>query len=317
MFSAGHLETIARFREGEPYRVAQVEDFRQALVATGLVSTVAIRPVARPGTDLVDLAVAIEPAPMRTIAGEAGYGTGEGVRLELSWQHRNLLPPEGAVTFRGVAGTREQLVSAILRRNNFMRRDQVLNAQVAASHVDRPAYDARMFTLTGGIERQSNIIWQKAWTWSVGAELVATDERDVDIASGMTRRRTFFIGAIPAYLGYDGSNDLLDPTRGLPAVGALLARGVAAERQLLLRPRAARRQLLLCPFPTPSPSPGGLGSARSSERAATGSRRRGASMRAAAARCAATASRRWGRATRCSTIRSADGASSRSRSRRE
>ena len=53
----------------------------------------------------------IEPAPMRTIAGEAGYGTGEGVRLELSWQHRNLLPPEGAVTFRGVAGTREQLVS--------------------------------------------------------------------------------------------------------------------------------------------------------------------------------------------------------------
>ena len=67
---------------------------------------------------------------------------------------------------------------------------------------------------TGGIERQSNIIWQKAWTWSIGAELVATDERDVDIASGMTRRRTFFIGAIPAYLGYDGSNDLLDPTRG-------------------------------------------------------------------------------------------------------
>jgi len=214
LFSAGHLETIARFREGEPYRTERVEDFRQALVATGLVSTVTIRPVARAGTDLVDLAVAIEPAPMRTIAGEAGYGTGEGVRVELSWQHRNLLPPEGAVTFRGVLGTREQLVSAVLRRNNFMRRDQVLNAQVAASHVDRPAYDARMFTLTGGIERQSNIIWQKAWTWSVGAELVATDERDVDIASGMTRRRTFFIGAIPAYLGYDGSNDLLDPTRG-------------------------------------------------------------------------------------------------------
>ena len=50
---------------------------------------------------------------------------------------------------------------------------------------------------TGGIERQSNIIWQKAWTWSVGAELIATDERDVDIASGTTRRRTFFIGAHP------------------------------------------------------------------------------------------------------------------------
>ncbi len=214
LFSQRHLQRIARFREGDPWRAERIEDLRQALVATGLVSAVTIRPVARAGTDLVDLAVGLEPAPMRTIAGEAGYGTGEGVRIELSWQHRNLLPPEGAVTFRGVAGTREQLVSAILRRNNFVRRDQVLNAQVAATHVDRPAYDARTFTLTGGIERQSNIIWQKAWTWSVGAELVASDERDVDIASGMTRRRTFFIGAIPAYLGYDGSNDLLDPTSG-------------------------------------------------------------------------------------------------------
>jgi len=214
LFSARHIETIARFREGDPYRTDRVEDLRQALVATALVSSVAIRPVARPGTDLVDLAVALEPAPMRTIAGEAGYGTGEGVRFELSWQHRNLIPPEGAVTFRGVAGTREQSLSAILRRNNFLRRDQVLNLQAGASHVNRPAYDARMATLAGGIERQSNIFWQKTWTWSVGAELTATDERDVDVATGTTRRRTFFIGAIPAYLGYDGSNDLLDPTSG-------------------------------------------------------------------------------------------------------
>ncbi|HMG45947.1 MAG TPA: BamA/TamA family outer membrane protein [Allosphingosinicella sp.] len=214
LFSAHHIETIARFREGDSYRTDRVEDLRQALVATGIVSSVAIRPVARPGTDLVDLGVTLEPAPMRTIAGEAGYGTGEGVRFELSWQHRNLLPPEGAVTFRGVAGTREQSLSAILRRNNFMRRDQVLNLQAGASNVNRPAYDARMATLAGGIERQSNIFWQKIWTWSVGAELTATDERDVDIATGTTRRRTFFIGAIPAYLGYDGSNDLLDPTSG-------------------------------------------------------------------------------------------------------
>jgi len=219
LFGAGHLQTIARFREGEPFRTERIEDLRQALVATGLVSAVTIRPVARPDSDLVDLAVTLEPAPMRTVAGEAGYGTGEGVRLELSWQHRNLIRPEGAVTFRGVAGTREQLVSAVLRRNNFRRRDQVLNAQVALSHVDRPAYDARMFILAGGIERQSNIIWQKAWTWSVGGELVATDERDVDIASATTRRRTFFIGAVPAYLGYDGSNDLLDPTRGFRLAG--------------------------------------------------------------------------------------------------
>jgi translocation and assembly module TamA len=219
LFSAGHIETIARFDPGDPYQSPLIEDLRRALIATGLVSSVSIRPVARPDSDVVDLAVALERAPMRTIAGEFGYGTGEGVRLEASWQHRNLIPPEGAVTFRGVAGTREQLVSAILRRNNFLQRDQVLTAQVAASHVNRRAYDARTFLLAGGIERQTNLIWQKQWTWSLGGELVATDERDVDIASGTTRRRTFFIGAIPAFLGYDGSNDLLDPTAGFRLSG--------------------------------------------------------------------------------------------------
>lgn len=213
-FSARHIETIARFDEGDRWRTDRVDDLRQALVATGLVSSVNIRPVAREGSDLVDLNVRMEPAPMRTIAGEAGFGTGEGIRLEASWQHRNFFPPEGAVTFRGVAGTREQSLSATFRRNNFERRDQVLTAQIAAANVNRPAYDARTFVIAGGLERQSNIIWQKKWTWSVGAELTATDEQDVDVDTGTVRRRTFFIGAIPLFLGYDGSNDLLDPTRG-------------------------------------------------------------------------------------------------------
>jgi translocation and assembly module TamA len=214
LFSARHIGTIARFAPGEPYQAPLVDDLRRALIATGLVSSVEIRPVAAADPRSVDLAVKLEPAPMRTIAGQAGYGTGEGVRIEASWQHRNLLPPEGAVTFRGIAGTREQLVGAVLRRNNFLRRDQVLNAQIAASQVDRAAFDARTFQLAANIERQTNLIWQKKWTWSLGGELLASDERDVDIASGMTRRRTFFIGALPALLAYDGSDDLLDPTRG-------------------------------------------------------------------------------------------------------
>lgn len=214
LFSAAHIGVIARFDEGDPYRAAEVEDLRRALINTGLISSVDLTPVPREGTDLVDLGVRLEPAPMRTIAGAAGYGTGEGVRVEASWQHRNLLPPEGAVTFRGILGTREQFVSAVLRRNNFRRRDQVLNGIVAAGHVERDAYEADTFQLGANIERQSNLIWQKEWTWSVGAELIASDERDVDVDSGTTRGRTFLIGALPATLAYDGSNDLLDPTEG-------------------------------------------------------------------------------------------------------
>jgi len=113
-----------------------------------------------------------------------------------------------------VAGTNEQLVSAEFRRSNFMRRDQVLDLLAVASNVDRDAYRAKTLQLSALIERQSNIIWRKKWTWSYGADLIATDERGIFEDLGNKETRTFLIAAAPVSLRYDGSNDLLDPTTG-------------------------------------------------------------------------------------------------------
>ena len=218
-FSAKHVQRIARFKPGDRFERSEVNDLRRALVATGLVASVEVRPVPRDEGRTIDLAVKLEPAPMRTIAGEVGYGTGEGFRAEASWQHRNFFNPEGALTLRAVGGTQEQLAAVSFRRSNWLRRDQVLNAQALASHVDRDAFEAKTVSLSGGIERQSNFIWQKKWTWSLGAELVATDERDTIEATGEPRRRTFFIGALPASLGLDESDDLLNPSKGFRLLG--------------------------------------------------------------------------------------------------
>ncbi len=220
-FSARHVGVIARFKRGDKFERSDVDDLRRALVATGLVASVEAKVVPLDGGRTVDIDVHLEPAPMRTIAGELGYGTGEGVRVEASWQHRNFFNPEGALTVRGVAGTQEQLASVSLRRSNFRQRDQVLTALISASNVDRKAYAAKTFQLSGGIERQSNFIWHKKWTWSLGGELVASDERDTIKATGAARRRTFFVAAIPASLGYDGSDDLLDPHTGFRLGGRI------------------------------------------------------------------------------------------------
>lgn len=212
-FGAKHTQAIARFRPGQTYDQAMVDDLRRGLIATGLISSVTLEPVAV-GTDTVDIAATMEPAPKRTIAGEIGYGTGEGFRVETSWQNRNLIHPEGAVTFRGVAGTREQLLGATLRMGNFTRRDLVLNSRFVVSHANLAAYDARSIEVGANLERQTNIIWQKKWTYSFGFELIASNERDFVATAGIAQRRTFFIGALPGTLAYDGSDDLLNPTRG-------------------------------------------------------------------------------------------------------
>ncbi len=221
VFDAHHVEEIARFSPGQPYDAAKIDDLRRALIQTSLVSAVTVKPVQGATPDVVDIAVKLDPAPPHTVAGELGYGTGEGARAELSWTHRNLFPPEGALTLRSVLGTREQLGSVVFRRSNFHARDRVLTAQVSAAHTNRDAYDARTFTLSGSLEKQTNIFFQKTWTWSLGGELVASDERDVLLSTGLPRRRTFFIGALPTSLNYDGSDDLLNPTRGFRLGGRL------------------------------------------------------------------------------------------------
>ncbi|WP_082730471.1 MULTISPECIES: autotransporter assembly complex protein TamA [Sphingomonas] len=221
LFDARHIQQIARFKPGETYNATALDDLRRALIQTGIVSSAEVKPVEgeKPGT--VDIAVALQPAPPRTIAGELGYGTGEGIRAEVDWTHRNLFPPEGALTLRGVAGTQEQSASVIFRRNNFQGRDRVLTAQLAGANINRPAFQARTFSLSGSLERQTTIFFQKKWTWSLGAELAASDERDVIITTGASRRRTFFIASLPTSLSYDGSDDLLNPTKGFRLGGRL------------------------------------------------------------------------------------------------
>jgi translocation and assembly module TamA len=49
LFSAGHLGRIARFEQGDPYDARLLEDYRRALIQTGLVSTVRAVPVAGGG----------------------------------------------------------------------------------------------------------------------------------------------------------------------------------------------------------------------------------------------------------------------------
>ncbi|CAM3181003.1 Bacterial surface antigen (D15) domain-containing protein [Sphingomonas antarctica] len=220
-FGAKHTAVIARFKPGQVYNQAQVDDLRRALISTGIVGAVRVEPVKTAIPGVVDIRTNLEPAPLRTLAGEIGYGTGEGFRIEASWQHRNLIEPEGALTFRGVAGTKEQLLGANLRMNNFQARDRVLNARVLASHTMYDAYDARTFEVGGSIERQTNIIFQKRWTWSLGGEVLASDEKDYVAVLGREARRTYLIAALPAQLGYDGTDDLLDPRTGFRLNGRL------------------------------------------------------------------------------------------------
>jgi translocation and assembly module TamA len=222
-FGADHMEVIKRYKPGQLYDSRKVDDLRKALVATGLFSSVAVEPVrtneAGPdGTEYVDLHVEQEAGPPRTLAGEAGYGTGQGFRAEGTWTHRNLFPPEGALILGAVAGTQEQGASATFRRSNAGKRDKTFQTGINLNHQNYDAYEAFTAAINIGWSRQSTPIFQKRWTYSYGAEIIATNEQVVvDPLTGAKDRRTYFIGGLPVQVGYDRSNDLLNPTKGFRA----------------------------------------------------------------------------------------------------
>ncbi len=218
-FGAAHVGVLTRFKPGELYDNRKVDDLRAALVATGLFSTVSVEPVRTgnlnpDGTEQVNLLIEQERGPPRSLAVSGGYSTGQGIRLEGSFTHRNLFPPEGALILTAVAGTQEQGATATFRRSNAGRRDRTVTFTAGADHSNYDAFDAFTTTLSGRISYDSTPIWQKKFTYAYGFELTGTNESVYDFGRGARRRATYFIAALPGQVEFDRSDSLLNPTKG-------------------------------------------------------------------------------------------------------
>lgn len=219
VFAPDHIDVLTRFDRADLYDSRKVDDLRDALIATSLFSTVSVEPVKTgqtnpDGTEAVDLLVRQVKGPPRTLAAEAGYSTGQGFRAEVSWTHRNLFPPEGALILTGIAGTQEQGASATFRRSNAGRRDRTFQLIASALRSDVEAFTGLTGTLSARVSYDSTPIWQKKLTYAYGVELVGTSEDRFDFARNARERGVYFIAAVPLFAGWDQSDNLLNPTRG-------------------------------------------------------------------------------------------------------
>ncbi|NJS13829.1 MAG: BamA/TamA family outer membrane protein [Sphingopyxis sp.] len=155
-----------------------------------------------------------EAGPARTLAASAGFGTGQGFRAEASWTHRNLFPPEGALTASAVLGTLEQAVGVTFNRSNAGKRDRNVELSLSGLHSNFDAFDGYTGRLAGTVAYVSTPIWQKRFTYSLGFELLATYESRFDPVAAVRDRELYYVGALPGQVGFDTSDDLLNPTKG-------------------------------------------------------------------------------------------------------
>ncbi len=165
-FGAKHVGVLSRFKRGDLYDSRKVDDLREAMIATNLFTTVSAEPVAtgekaEDGTEYVNILVKQDAGPARSLAGTAGYSTGEGFRAEATWEHRNFFPPEGAIRANAILGTQEQALRLAFRRNNWKKRDRSIFIQAEAGRRDLPAFKGYTVRLQGQVARESTPIWQK------------------------------------------------------------------------------------------------------------------------------------------------------------
>ena len=219
VFGLDHLNVFPRFKGGDLYDSRKTDDLRDALAATGLFSTLSVEPqrtgrTGPNGTEQVDLLVRQTKGPARSLGGTAGYSTGQGFRLEGTFTHRNLFPPEGALIASIIAGTQEQGLSGTFRRSNAGKRDRTFTLVASADHSNYDAFNAFTGTLSARWSYDSTPIWQKRVTYYYGGELVGTNESVYDFAVGDRTRRTYGIAALPGQIQFDTSDNLLNPTKG-------------------------------------------------------------------------------------------------------
>ena len=210
----GYVERRLRWRRGEAYNAATVEETRRALIESGLFSTVQITPIAdsrEPGS--AQMTIDATERPHRTVGAGVGYNTSQGAAARVFWENRNLFGNAEYLKLSATGGQQVYGVNANFRRPDFLVTDQDFLATAEIADDTPVAYHSRRALATAGVERRFGRLW-------TGGVLLEAEKANVEqlanVSTNTSAQRTqrYTLFGIPAYLKLDTTDNLLSPTRG-------------------------------------------------------------------------------------------------------
>jgi translocation and assembly module TamA len=202
------------WKPGEEYRPSEIEDARSSISELNAFSSVRVVMDREPGPDgVTPVTVTVAERPRRVIGAGFSYSTEDGLAANAYWGHRNLFG--GAEQLRLSATVArigendvadiEARLNANFRKPDFLSINQALILDATLVRERPDAYDRDAIVLSALLERKLT----EGLTISGGVTL---EESSVtDTLTGTTDSTLF---GVPLHLSYDGTNDLLNPTRG-------------------------------------------------------------------------------------------------------
>lgn len=200
-----YVRKLVPWTTGDRWDRREVEAFRSRLAATNLFDGIGLDPADETRADgELPLTADLIEAKHRSIGAGARYSSDKGFSANAFWEHRNLLGENENLRLSTTAGQTEQSASADFIKPEFLQLDQNLLLNATARRQVDDAFDEQTLELFGGLEREMG-----NWRLRAGP---AFNHSIVTDASG---EETYKLLGLPVSTSYDGTDDLLDPTKGL------------------------------------------------------------------------------------------------------
>ena len=212
----GVLRRASGVLTDEPYDPRELDRVRRDVLALGVFGTVRARTGERLDPDgRLPVTFLVAERPFRALGVTAAYETRYGPTVRAYWEHRNIfggaerLRVEGEISRtaqQGVSGTGARL-SANLRQPWFAGLDATAVTEVALLRERLLAYDRDAVTAGFSLEHR----FDPRLTASIGIA------GDVGKTTEVDREINYSLVSLPLGLRFDGTDSLLDPTRGYRA----------------------------------------------------------------------------------------------------
>ncbi|MDR3498820.1 MAG: BamA/TamA family outer membrane protein [Parvibaculum sp.] len=200
---SSYVQSLAKFKEGEPYDRRKADETVKALRQSGLFDQISLE-TQDDADGLANQVLKLSERPHRSVGIGARWSSDEGAGVTGSWQHRNLFGAGEKLDLNLVLAQISQSAKAAFVKPHFLRDDQSLLANFEVAHDNTDAYDENRIKTGVALTRQ--LTPTIAATGGVSFE--------VDRTNDSTGSHAYRLFGVPLTGRYDGANNLLDPTEG-------------------------------------------------------------------------------------------------------
>ncbi len=202
-----YLHKLVEWREGDEFERSELVSYRDKLAKTGLFSTIDVTPGAPDDTGAAPVLINLTERKRRTIGVGASFSTSEGPGGRIFFENRNIFGR--AENFRiELSGSQfKQAINFDIAKPLPRLPGQAIS-NIEFSNETTDAFDARSFSVTGGISKD----WRDEKLKTTAAITLETS----DVETNGVEERTFFVST-PLSVVWNSEDDLLNPTKGIQA----------------------------------------------------------------------------------------------------